>query len=90
MRRKNPPLHLQGRGTMRSMVEGFYGLSMAPPPGFAWSPSPANAGEDLGHYNPPSQARKLRPGMKKYPPPSVRTKLGKGASRAGPSLLGIR
>ena len=25
---------------MRSMVEGFFGLSKAPPPGFAWSPLP--------------------------------------------------
>ena len=33
---------------MRSMVEGFFGLSKAPPPCFAWSPSPANAGEELG------------------------------------------
>jgi hypothetical protein len=32
---------------MRSMVEGFYGVRRTPPPGFARSPSPANAGEEL-------------------------------------------
>jgi hypothetical protein len=34
--------------TARSAVEGFFGVRRASPPGFAWSPSPANAGEDLG------------------------------------------
>jgi Endoribonuclease L-PSP len=28
-------------------VEGFFGFREAPPPCFAWSPSPAKAGEDL-------------------------------------------
>ena len=28
-------------------MEGFFRLGKAPPPGFAWSPSPANAGEDF-------------------------------------------
>src|SRR4051794_35645016 len=42
-----PPLVFEGRGTARSAVEGLFGLSNAPPPCCAWSPSPANAGEDL-------------------------------------------
>ncbi|HEX8126850.1 MAG TPA: Rid family hydrolase [Allosphingosinicella sp.] len=29
-------------------MEGFFGVGEAPPPCFAWSPSPANAGENLG------------------------------------------
>jgi hypothetical protein len=33
---------------MRSMVEGFFGVSKAPTPRSAGSPSPANAGEELG------------------------------------------
>jgi hypothetical protein len=33
---------------MRSVVvEGKFGLSIAPPPGFAWSPSPSKLGEDF-------------------------------------------
>jgi hypothetical protein len=32
---------------MRSMVEGFYRLSKAPPPHFVRSPSPTKAGEDF-------------------------------------------
>jgi hypothetical protein len=32
---------------MRSMVEGFCSFRRTPPPRFAQSPSPANAGEDL-------------------------------------------
>src|SRR3712207_7393732 len=43
----NPPRDFAGRGTARSAVEGFFGLAKAPPPCFAWSPSPAKAGEDL-------------------------------------------
>ena len=31
----NPPPVCRGRGTARSAVEGFFGLSKAPPPGFA-------------------------------------------------------
>jgi hypothetical protein len=50
----NPPLAFEGRGTMRSMVEGRErsepvptALRAAPPPHFVRSPSPANAGEDF-------------------------------------------
>ncbi len=32
---------------MRSMVEGLFKPEEAPPPAYGWSPSPANAGEDL-------------------------------------------
>jgi hypothetical protein len=46
----NPPRDSAGRGTSRRLVKGFFGLSKAPPPGFAWSPSPANAGEDFTGY----------------------------------------
>jgi UDP-N-acetylmuramoylalanine--D-glutamate ligase len=37
---------LEGRGTSRRLVEGF-DTEPAPPPPYGWSPSPANAGEDL-------------------------------------------
>ena len=44
----NPPLLLQGRGTMRSMVEGLLQARQeAPPPPCGWSPSPGNAGGGL-------------------------------------------
>ena len=46
---RNPPLDFEGRGTMRSMVEGQPALKDAPPPAFGRSPSPANAGEDKGN-----------------------------------------
>src|SRR5687767_7626405 len=36
-----------GGGTREARWRGSSGLSKAPPPGFAWSPSPANAGEDF-------------------------------------------
>jgi hypothetical protein len=32
---------------MRSMVEGVFGFSKAPPPRFARSPSPGKPGEDF-------------------------------------------
>jgi hypothetical protein len=41
-----PPPDFRGRGTARSAVEGFFGRSKAPPPCYAWSPSPAIAGEE--------------------------------------------
>jgi hypothetical protein len=44
MRCRIPPLHSQGRGTARSVVEGPFGIEE--PPGFAWSPSPRNLGEE--------------------------------------------
>ena len=43
---QNPPLDFEGRGTMRSMVEGQSLPEEAPPPACGWSPSPAKAGED--------------------------------------------
>jgi hypothetical protein len=37
-----------GRGTAprSGVVEGKTGLRIAPPPGFAWSPSPSKLGEE--------------------------------------------
>src|SRR5687767_11638227 len=73
-----PPRDFAGRGTApfdaacggaqdklrlrRSAVEGFFGLGTTPPPGFAWSPSPANAGEDFtSHQAHPSSGMALEP-----------------------------
>src|SRR4051812_9491694 len=58
---ENPPRHLPGRGTARSAVEGFYGVRRTPPPCFAWSPSPANAGEEFHALLIPQRMDRVRP-----------------------------
>src|SRR5688500_10928510 len=44
----NPPLHLQGRGTGRSLVEGPCCVRRTAPPGFARSPSREISGRNKG------------------------------------------
>ncbi len=58
---RHPPLHLQGRGTMRSMVEGSF-CGKAPPSRLRRATSPAKAGEEtLGRTETAPPATRDRP-----------------------------